>query len=126
MYHVKSFFEAYPKAKEGFETYDGVIHATQAIADKWIERHANKKVTRHVNPALEEKPSAGSAGSIKPPRPSKPADGKPASGKPATRKPASGKPVAVVPAADQGEPGASQEGGGDPGTGTPATPGDNQ
>jgi len=55
MYHVKAFFDAYPEAKEGFETYDHVMHATQELADKWVERHAAKTVTRHGNPAFEVK-----------------------------------------------------------------------
>ena len=51
-YAVKAFFEAHPKSKEVFETYDGVLHATREVADKWISMHAHKTVTVHTNPLL--------------------------------------------------------------------------
>jgi len=62
MYHVKAFFEANPKAKVGFETYDHIMHPSQEIAEKWIERHAAKTVTRHANPNLPDETSEDSEG----------------------------------------------------------------
>lgn len=52
-YARKAYFEAHSKLDEAFETYDGVIHPTRAVANKWVERHANKTVIRLANPAKE-------------------------------------------------------------------------
>lgn len=49
-YSVLEFFKQYPKLTEAFETYDGVIHPTKESAEKWVERHANKRIVTYPNP----------------------------------------------------------------------------
>jgi hypothetical protein len=49
---VKDFFLAYPALVECFETADGVLHPNESEANRWVERHANKAITIHDNPAF--------------------------------------------------------------------------
>lgn len=58
-YAVKQYFEQYPKLTTAFETYDGVLHPTRKVAEKWVERHANRKIVEHINPAFEVKVPEG-------------------------------------------------------------------
>ena len=53
-YGIIAFFQTYPKAKEAFETYDGILHPTKPIAETWVARHANKTIITHQNPDLKK------------------------------------------------------------------------
>lgn len=53
-YAQQQYFEQHPELNEAFMTYDGVIHPTEEVAKKWVERHGNQKIERLINPALVE------------------------------------------------------------------------
>ena len=44
---VFTYFNAYPKLQKCFQTFDGILHPTEDVANSWLKKFGDKKVIVH-------------------------------------------------------------------------------